>query len=225
MSRQGRSRQEYLDAGFTSTQITKAKAYRRTIESANARQSLEDKALEDAETRPFNRNDLRGLYFILLNLFPKAGKDAIADAIDPSWQLTPHSDELQDDSSFDEIVGHLSLLRFSYECWNKVFSVDRQTESQFWLFSEPFAHNTADEKNVWGEEDDMRSFETLSTFTDKPAENDNGPSTDRLGLFVTKTKGSVKDKNWHRTPFHGWVAWLSERGQGLSTRHFRSGIR
>jgi hypothetical protein len=206
---------ELLIAGFTELEIASAKGARRVILNHGTKEDLIQKAVRAAQRQNFDKDKLRGVYYILCRTFhPKQSISIncpeIADAVDPSWQLLPSPSELQDDFSCDEIAGHLALLNFSFECYHKVFSSNKQYESHFLLFTTPSSHNSGSEKWNWGK-NDLALFSAYSAFTNSKGTLNNGPATDRFGLFVTKTKGWVGESTWWKAPFHGWVAWLSRR--------------
>jgi len=208
---------ELLAAGIKEVEIASAHGARRMILAKGAKQQLIDRAVREAR-RKFDKDKPRGLFYILAKIFyPRRSSrrqrvEEIADAIDPTWQLIPSPTELRDDSGFDEIVGHLTLIQYNFECHRKVFSSDRNDWSHILIIVEPIAYNSATEKyNNTGDAFDFLCFSHFSTHSIK---RDNGPATDRFGFFVTKTEGWVGKRMWWKAPLHGWMAWLSEKRNG-----------
>ena len=201
---------EILEAGFTEEEFFRAKSIRHEILQVGTREQLIEKAVRAAQRQSFDKNKPRGLWFLLerILVFTSLESPEIPDAVDFSWPLPPSPTELQDDSSYDEITGHLSLVYFSFECYLPDFSSDKESESHFFLFVNPFSDNSAgaDLGN-----NDLARFKDFSTFINTKITLDNGPARDRFGLFVTKTEGWAGTRYWWEAPFHGWVAWLSKR--------------
>jgi hypothetical protein len=200
---------EALEAGFTEEEFYRAKSIRHEILQVGTREQLMERAARAAQRQNFDKDKPRGLWFLLCRiLLATSIKDPeIADAIDYSWPLPPSPAKLQDDSGYDEISGHLALIYFSFECYLTDLSADKESESHF-LFVNPFSQNSADEDLG---NNDLARCKDFPTFINTRITLDNGPASDRFGLFVTKTQGWVGNRYWWEAPLHGWVVWLSKR--------------
>jgi len=191
---------------------------------------LTSDAIKDTKSRTYdkyylNKHIPRSLFYDLKRLLESGGYDddeaekGVFDAVDPTWPCFPSPLELQMDSTFDEISGHLSLIIASAEAWRPALSSDKKTVSKFQLFKHPFAHRTSAERMNWTQKD-MRRFDVFSGFikhtwtTDHYLTRENIETTDRFGLFVTKTVNWVgMGKDYNKYPLHAWVAWIS-KGKG-----------
>ncbi len=211
-----RNNKALLAAGFTSEEIQSAYKARQTIRNANLQLDLKASSVVYAERHPFKVGSYRGLYYVLRDLFtpllsPTAAGEKLADAIDPTFQFLPDPLELQDDSGLEEIRGHLALITFSLECWDKIFSKDGKTLSQFWIYPYPISYNTGQEKaNADG---DMVNFKTFTSFTKASPLLKRVTPTDRFAFAVTKTENWVGHAYLDK-PLHAWIGWISKRQNG-----------
>lgn len=206
------TREELLAAEFEDSDIDSMIQARRKI-TAKGGQSLIKSALDDARSREEGLKE-RGLYYTLGDVFDERRVEDqsqnIADAVDPTWQMIPDPRELQSDATYDEIRGHLSLLRFNYECDKTVFSRDRQSQSHFLLWQHPFVYVSE------GGSDESAEFKCFPDF--KTAKLDNAPVLERIGLFMTDTEdwpgnstGELVKPCWH-----AWVGIVSrKKGKGF----------
>jgi hypothetical protein len=201
---------ESLEAGFTEEEFFRAKSIRHEILQVGTREQLIGKAVRAAQRQSFDKNKPRGLWFLLERILVSTSLESpeIPDAVDYTWPLPPSPAELRDDASYDEITAHLSLVFLSFECYLPDFSSDKESESQFFLFANPFSDNSA---GAGQENNDLARFKDFGTFINTKTTLDNGPARDRFGLFVTKTEGWAGNRYWCEAPLHGWVAWLSKR--------------
>lgn len=203
---------EILEAGFTEEEFYRAKSTRHEILQVGTREQLIERAVRAAQRQSFNKNKPRGLWFLLERILLSTSIDRpeIPDTVDYSWPLPPSPAELQDDSSYDEITGHLALVNFSFECYLPELSSDKESDSHLFRFVNPFSDSSAGEDLG---NNDLGRFKDFSTFTNTKPTLDNGPATDRFGLFVTKTEGWVGTRYWWEAPLHGWVVWLSKENK------------
>jgi hypothetical protein len=210
-------RSALLKAGFKPNEIKSAFQTRKQIREAcpimGRKDSLVTHATYTAHQQTWQENPRRGLWFTLWEIVGSQDpRKLIMDAIDPSWPLLPSPDELQDDSGYDEIDGHLTLIRISLEAWKTVFSSDKESLSNFLIFTEPFSH-TVDTEKYNTKDDDMFKFKTFSGFWKKTGiTHHKGTPSDRFGFFVTKTKSwvQVPREQYSDFPQHAWIAWLSK---------------
>jgi hypothetical protein len=216
------TRRERLATGFMEDNLQCVIEARRRILETSTKEELVIKAVTRARKQKWCKTKPRGLWYLLHDIFRKEkdSEKCIFDTIDPWWPLLPDPRELRDDSGALEIQGHLLLIKASFECWTKVFSIDKNTTSEFLLFAKPFAYSRDTEKYNWGSSD-FSNFRTFSYFWKAPWQVDHGltqtTARDRFGFFVTKTETWVrKGKKWHETPHHAWVAWLSKMSRATS---------
>ncbi|KAK0099836.1 hypothetical protein ONS95_008587 [Cadophora gregata] len=98
-----RTTAQYQKAGFEKNQVQRALYARNTINRYNREADIQDDAAHDSFGRPnFSQNYNRGLWFHLRRLLQS--DEAIANAIDPTWQLLPFPEELQDSFGYMELV-------------------------------------------------------------------------------------------------------------------------
>jgi hypothetical protein len=159
---------ESLEAGFTEEEFFRAKSIRHEILQVGTREQLIEKAVRAAQRQSFDKNKPRGLWFLLERILVSTSLESpeIPDAVDYAWPLPPSPAELRDDASYDEITAHLSLVFLSFECYLPDFSSDKESESQFFLFANPFSDNSA---GAGQENNDLARFKDLGHLsTPKP---------------------------------------------------------
>ena len=84
--------------------------------------------------------------------------------------------EPRDDVRFDEIVGHLALIQYNFECYRKVFCFNRNNWSYILLIFEHIAYLKAFEK--YNNTGDVFNFKCFPNFIKYNSVRDNGQAAD-----------------------------------------------